>query len=413
MHADRVGVQARSAARQVEHPPLRTPSDGGRIEQQQVGGGPDAQHPSVAQAVDGRRLAGQAVHSARQAHRTELARPVAHQVQAERSIIEEGQVSACVRQADQAVGMVEHPGHGLFVRIQQGRGEHGIEVLGQRQIEHHIERIAAGLRGQVGQGALLKVCMARIAHLDHLHLTPFPVEQTEGRGGRQFGPDRIAKLGPCQHRLEGLALQAQSGLPGLQALDRIRRVQGEIHGQGAARDRAMQGSAPGIGLGDGLQVGKHRVGVGSVVQQRGNHHRTTRGGGQLLEKIDPGVAALGQHEHTAAGFAQGLDQHPQLTVIGQPGRHRHTRLAVMRRRGAGRKTDGAGLHRLDQDRSHAGDFVIGGDTLGGGLAHHPGPDRRVTGECRQVDRCTAALELTQVFRDGLEIPLDALAQHVQ
>ncbi len=136
VHADRVGGQARRAAGQVEDAALGAAADAGRVEQQQVGGVALAQQAALGHAEQRRALVRQAAHRLGQAHRAALAHPVAEQVQAEAGVVEEGQVRAGVAERDDAVRVVQHAAHGLFVAVEQLRGEDGAQVLGERQVEH-------------------------------------------------------------------------------------------------------------------------------------------------------------------------------------------------------------------------------------------------------------------------------------
>ena len=169
----------------------------------------------------------------------------------------------------------------------------------------------------------------------------------------------------------------------------------------------------GIGLRDGVEIGKDRIRVGPVVQQRRHHDRATAVCCQRLQEIDAGMPALGQHEYATTGLTHGSHQRAQLAVIGQPRGHGHAPFTVVCRRGAGRKSDGTGLHGLAHQGLHADDFVIRSGALCGRLAHHPGADGGVTGKGRDVGHGALALELVEIFRDGLEVPADALAQHIE
>ena len=85
-----------------------------------------------------------------------LAHPVAEQVQAEAGVVEEGEVRAGVRQRHQARRVAQHAADRVLVRVEQQRAEHRVEVLGEREVEHEVERVLAGLARQLGDRALLE-----------------------------------------------------------------------------------------------------------------------------------------------------------------------------------------------------------------------------------------------------------------
>ena len=159
---------------------------------------------------------------------------MANQVQAKRGIVEKGQVGPSVRKAHQAIGVVEHAAHRVFIRIEQRRREYRVQLLGNGEVKHEVQRVLAGFPRQIGNGALFENRMGTVGHFDDLDLIPFAIEQAEIGGGRNLGAHGVAKRLGANGLHEGLALQSQCGLPGLQALDRVGRVQGEIHRERAA-----------------------------------------------------------------------------------------------------------------------------------------------------------------------------------
>ena len=358
-------------------------------------------------------MRGETAHRLTQRHDAQLARPVAEQVQTETGVVEEGQVCAGVAQADDAVRVVQHAAHGLLVAVEQLRGVDGAQVFRQRQVEHHIERVATLRCRDVGQRALLERPIFFAHHLDHVHLVPFAVEQPEAGRPRQFAAQRRAKRGIGQHRAQRLTGQPERWLPSLQAFDRIGRGEREIHRQRAARHLARQTVAARIGGRNRVEVVEHRAAVGAVVQQRRHHHRAPAGGCQRLEEIHRGVTALGQHEDAVAALAHRLHQRRQLNVVGQPRRHRFAALAVVRRAGAAGKADRAGLHRAAHQRLHLRHFAGRRGARGRIGAHHVSAHRRMAHIRRHVDGAAPSPQLSQVLGKGFETPADAAAQHVE
>ncbi len=82
----------------------------------------------------------------------------------------------------------------------------------------------------------------------------------------------------------------------------------------------------------------------------------------------------------------------------------------MRRRGAGGEADGAGPHGFEHDAAHRVDLGVGGGAAGRILAHDERADRGVAGKAGDIQAHATALQHREVFRDGLEIPGDALTQ---
>ena len=364
-------------------------------------------------AEDLRWLAGEAAHGFAHRHRPEIARPVAHQVQAKAGVVEERQMRTGIAQADDAVRMVEHAADGFFVCVEQLRREDGLQLLGDRQVEHHIERVAELAAGDVGDALLFMVRVRWVCGFDHLHLVPLAVEEAEVGRRCQFSAHPVAKALSGKHGHQRIAVQAERGLPALESLDRIRGLQREVHRQRAARHLADEHMAARVGGRDRVEVVEHRVAVGAVVQQRGHHHRAAAVGGQGLEKWHRGVTPFRQHENAVAALAHGRDQRAHFAVIGQPRRHRPSALAVVRGRRAAGKADRASLHRFAHDCLHLCDLDCRGGALGRIVSHHIGAHAAVADVGGDVDRTALAPKLRQVLGKGLELPRDAPAQHVQ
>src|SRR6185312_14730294 len=97
----------------------------------------------------------------------------------------------------------------------------GVEVLGEREIQHEVQRVAA-VR-QLGDRALLELLVAR---LDDLHLVPFAVEQAKVRRAGDFLAQGVPERFLSEFLLEQIPLERQSRLPALEALEYVRRAQG-------------------------------------------------------------------------------------------------------------------------------------------------------------------------------------------
>ena len=170
-------------------------------------------------------------------------------------------VGASVAQADDAVRVVEHPADRVLVAVQELRGEHRLQVVGEGDVEHRVERVAAVGAGDRGDAALLVPAEIGSHRLDDMDLVPFAVEEAKRRRRLQLGADGVAERAVGEHRLELAARAAERRLPARQAFDRIRRREGEVHRQRTARDLAEQAVAARVGGGDGVEVVEHRLGA--------------------------------------------------------------------------------------------------------------------------------------------------------
>ena len=149
------------------------------------------------------------------------------------------------------------------------------------------------------------------------------------------------------------------------------------------------------------------------MQERGNHYRAAAVGGQRFEKRHRRVSALGQHVDTVTARAHRSDQRVHLAIVGQTGGHRQSALAVVRGRRAAGKADGAGRHRFADYGLHLRDLHLGGHALRCGVAHHVRADAAVPDVSGDVDGASFAPKLRHVLGERLELPCDALPQHVQ
>src|SRR6267378_2813219 len=114
----------------------------------------------------------------------------------------------------------------LLVGVEEQRREHRVETLLEGQVEHEVERVLARLSRQLGDRALLELLARR---LDHAHLAPLAVEQAEVRRSGELGAYRLPEFLILKNFSERRALFPQRRLPGLQSLERVRRVQREVH----------------------------------------------------------------------------------------------------------------------------------------------------------------------------------------
>ena len=149
------------------------------------------------------------------------------------------------------------------------------------------------------------------------------------------------------------------------------------------------------------------------MEERGDHHRPLRFGGNLFEIGDGGLAALGQHVDAFAAFAHGADQRAQFAVVGQPRGHGRSAFAVMCLRRARGEADGPGLHGAAQQVGHCGYLGIAGGTFGGLGAHDEGAQRGVAGKAGDVGADTVLFQHVEILRKALELPADTGTQRIE
>ena len=107
MHTQRIGIEPRCAAGQIEHAFFHATTDGRRIKQQQIGCITLAYQTAVLQTKNLCGSCRDLMHRIGQTHLAKIARPMPHQMQAKASVIEEGQMRAGVTQGNQTVGVIQ------------------------------------------------------------------------------------------------------------------------------------------------------------------------------------------------------------------------------------------------------------------------------------------------------------------
>ena len=100
----------------------------------------------VTEAVDGGGLARELVDGALERHDLAVADPVAEQVGGEAGVAELRHMGTGVGQPEQHVVAGQQPGDALGVVVGEDRPETGLEVVGQRDVEHDVERRAVPAR---------------------------------------------------------------------------------------------------------------------------------------------------------------------------------------------------------------------------------------------------------------------------
>ena len=97
----------------------------------------------------------------------------------------------------------------------------------------------------------------------------------------------------------------------------------------------------------------------------------------------------------------------ELVHVGDPGRHRPSAVARVRRRRAGCEPGRSRLHRLAEDGLHLKQLVVGGLALVPVVSHDPQPQGGVTEVRGVVDDGAAALDGVEVLGERLEVPRHA------
>ena len=246
-------------------------------------------------------------------------------------------------------------------------------------------------------------------------LSHSPLNRRVATGGTgDLGAHRAAEGFVFQYRsVLLLPMREQRGLPGREAFEGVGRVQREVHGQRAARDRAQQAPAAPVGGADLVQVVEHAARIGVVVQQRGDHHRPARCRPRaprgtrsrvwppLVSMNTPRPASFRQptsaRSSSSSARREGIGMPPWPLWLGEVEVAKPTAPARM---------------PVQHEVLHLRDLGGGGGALRRILAHHVGAHRRMADEAGDVQRHALALEHGEEFGHRLEVPARAGAQHV-
>src|SRR6185312_10198262 len=109
-------------------------------------------------------------------HYVLIAHPVAEEMQAEAGIAQERQMSARIRQGDDAVRIAQHRADRLLVRVQQRSGKERVEVLRKAQIEQEVDRMLAFPRREHIDRAAFELRVLGPGGLRDEHLLPLAIE---------------------------------------------------------------------------------------------------------------------------------------------------------------------------------------------------------------------------------------------
>ena len=183
-------------------------------------------------------------------------------------------------------------------------------ALVDRQVEHEVQRMFPRCPRKFCNAVLLHPAVTLVARLDDEDFVPFAVEDAELRRLRELALDRVSERRIGQRPPQRLGARRQCRPPCLKSLERIRIPQREIERQHACRHRTVEAIPALSRCGNRSHVLEHPVGIGPVVQERGDNDRSPGIPGKRFEEIHLGVAALREHEHTPAGFPDGAHKRP-------------------------------------------------------------------------------------------------------
>ena len=308
--------------------------------------------------------------------------------------------------------MAQQPPHLIVVGIEQHRGEHGLQVLRQGEVEQPVERMLALLRGEQRDAPAFEAAALGIAHHDHLHLAPVAREDAP-HGDGQFVlhclPEGRIRIQGRRARLPG----GEHRHPRLQPLEHVGLAHGELELELAARDCAVHVQPLRAPVGHAHHVVPRRIRHARVVQDRGGKEGPSAAARQRLQPGGLRIRRFGHHEGPPPGFAQRRDQRMELLLGRQPRRHRHAALAVVLI-GSGRgQSDRARFQPLRHERAHGGDLLRRGGASRCVRAHDPRAQGRVADVGGDIRPDPLPLEKVEVLREALETPVHAGAQAVQ
>jgi hypothetical protein len=338
---------------------------------------------------------------------------------------EELGVRAAVGHARDRVRRAHHLGHKLGVRALVGAEELDVEVAGQRQVEHRLDRMLALCLGDLPDAApdvLLQVLLA-VDALDH----------ELGRVAADAGLDRPQPL----VGLLGLVDESLAQLGVLHLLDllllgprghRAPRRRGVVEVPVLEREREPGAHRGALGedrqplrpaLLDPRQWATVDVGVGAG---DGDDVVEDRPLGDLGELLEEGVVPLevpfrlGDLDRALVTLAQHLAEGEDVLVDHRVGDHRRAVEVGLYRVGAealDREPGEPGVHPLVQQPLHLLALLArGGARLGRLEPHHVRHQRRRRHVLDDVHALRRAVQRIEVLGDRLPVPRHALAHRL-
>ena len=130
--------------------------------------------------------------------------------------------------------MCEHLGDRCIVGVQQHGDEGGFEILGQRQIQHPVERPTIVLGGELGDAASFAGSVLGTHDLEHAQLLPFTVEESYRCGFAEIAFDGVAEPAIRENAGYGVRRRRERRRPGGDTFERIGRTKSKFHGERAA-----------------------------------------------------------------------------------------------------------------------------------------------------------------------------------
>ena len=319
-----------------------------------------------------------------------------------------------VGQADHRLVMRNQFGDAVLVRIEQFVGVLELQIVLDAQVQKRIQPVPAPLLGDLGHTLADERLRVRPARL--VHDGPLPL------AGEYFRP---------LHLLAECGAEIRIPVEGLLLFDRL--VEGRLPARQVGEDERfaqvdLDDERPAGDLRDGaaLKQRLHRpqrvqrgIGLVVAVEQRQPRHGPAALGEQHVQQRvlglvhDRHVVGQRQFDHALVQLAQRVAIGRQLVAAGLPAGDRPALIADMLRHVGGRKSECARGHRLFDERLDPGRFLGRGRAIHRLFAHHEMAERRERGHEADVDAAAAAGRGVHVFREGLPVPGDALAQHVE
>src|ERR1700730_2522047 len=159
VEADGGRIEARGPRGQIVHPTLLAAPDPGGVEEHQVRPRARQETATVLDAIGVGHRARHRAHRLLERQVAPVAYPVPEEMETEARVAEEGEMRARVRERHRRAGMPEELGDLLLVGVEEPAVEHGLEVIGQPQVEEDVERLALLLAGQLADGPALEIPM--------------------------------------------------------------------------------------------------------------------------------------------------------------------------------------------------------------------------------------------------------------
>ena len=169
--------------------------------------------------------------------------------------------------------MLQQFGHPLIDGVKEQPEEGGLQILLQPEVEHHVERVAALLAGDVGDIAIGQPGVLAQGRYGDDDALPVALKHRAGARLAQILAETLAEPGIAEHRFQLLGRIRLDRLEGFVAVERIGAFEREIERQGLTGQLDMDLVAACLGGGAGLEHLDRPARVLLVVERQCRAHK--------------------------------------------------------------------------------------------------------------------------------------------